>query len=119
MHEHPEYQLITPINTLTTKKQKGWISPALYFSCFLITRKCIEKVGLFDENYFIGYFEDNDYIEQMNRAGVKSATVMYIGFQHLGKKTFKQLNLDIKALWDINREYFIKKWNKIPKPLPL
>lgn len=38
--------------------------------CFLIKRAVFEKVGFFDEDFF-AYFEDNDFIQRVLRAGFK------------------------------------------------
>lgn len=38
--------------------------------CFLIKRVVFEKVGFFDEDFF-AYFEDNDFIQRVLRAGFK------------------------------------------------
>jgi len=40
------------------------------FNCFLITRKCIKKVGLFDENFYPAYIEDNDYRIRVLLSGI-------------------------------------------------
>jgi len=39
-------------------------------AAFLITPKALEKVGLLDEKYFM-YFEDLDYCQRVNKAGLK------------------------------------------------
>lgn len=38
--------------------------------CFLIKREVLEKVGLFDEKYFL-YYEDNDLSQRVKRKGFK------------------------------------------------
>jgi len=50
-------------------------------TCMLISRKALEKVGLFDEKYFM-YYEDTDLSVRVNKAGFKvfyapSATVWH------------------------------------------
>ena len=39
-------------------------------AAFLITPKCLQKVGLLDEKYFM-YFEDFDYCRRIKKAGLK------------------------------------------------
>lgn len=41
-----------------------------YFQTFVIGEEVIEKVGLFDEIYYPAYFEDNDFLRRLNKAGV-------------------------------------------------
>jgi hypothetical protein len=66
------------------------ISGLNLFSLFAITDKCVEKVGLFDEdispNY--AYFEDNDYHRRMNLLGVKT-TYVKGDVIHVGSATLK------------------------------
>lgn len=40
-------------------------------ACVLIKKEVFEKVGLFDENYFL-YFEDSDFVKRANTAGFKN-----------------------------------------------
>jgi GT2 family glycosyltransferase len=40
------------------------------FFCFTIGEKVVERVGLFDEAIYPGYFEDNDYHHRCNSLGV-------------------------------------------------
>jgi GT2 family glycosyltransferase len=58
------------------------------FSCFLIRKKVIEKVGWFDEGYAGGYVEDADYHLRMHRAGVKAES-LGIPFLHYASGTLK------------------------------
>lgn len=39
-------------------------------ACVLITKEVIEKIGLFDERYFL-YFEDSDFVKRAKEAGFK------------------------------------------------
>jgi ADP-heptose:LPS heptosyltransferase len=43
--------------------------PAGSYSCTILSRKCVEKVGFFNERYDPRYIEDNDYTLRMRLAG--------------------------------------------------
>lgn len=45
--------------------------PLLSGSCFLIKKNAFEKVGGFDENFFL-YFEENDFFKRLKKMGFKS-----------------------------------------------
>lgn len=48
--------------------------PLLSGSCFLIKREIFEKVGGFDEKYFL-YFEENDFFRRFKKMGYNSSFV--------------------------------------------
>lgn len=56
--------------------------PAGSYSATLLTRECIEKVGLFDEQYTPRYIEDNDYTLRIRLAGGKFYLTSYAQFFH-------------------------------------
>ena len=59
------------------------------FSCFMLHKSVIDRVGWFDERYLIAYGEDCDYHVRMHRAGIK-ALCFDIPFLHHGASTMKQ-----------------------------
>jgi len=87
------------------------------FSCFMISKECVEKVGMFDENFYPAYFEDNDYHYRIKKAGLKAIKTNRAVFYHFGSQTIKNdekiRNFSNKKYLD-NKEYFIKKWGGCP-----
>jgi len=99
------------------------------FSCYLIRRSCVEKLGLFDEaispNY--GYFEDIDYTERAYAAGLRSSMVDAhdTGLVHGDGKeascTYRAgTEAEIAEHWrkyKIAQANFVKKWGAEPQVL--
>jgi len=83
------------------------------FSCFLIGKDTIDKVGFFDENFIMAYFEDSDYAARMAMGGYDSTSIISASYYHFGSKTVKENPLLANLIHDAfrhNKEYFIKKW---------
>jgi len=78
------------------------------FSCVLIKRKAIREVGLLDERFSPGYFEDVDYSLRLKEAGYELKLVPEVIVEHYQSVTTKTLNLD-KFRYS-NRAKFYKKW---------
>jgi len=118
---HPEYVILSGLNTRDFNKQVGKVGDGCCdFGAFLITKLCIDKIGLFDENFVGAYFEDNDYHERVKRAGLKSCVVCDVGFYHHGSKTLKEglTKADKQTLsqnYERNKAYFKQKWGFLPK----
>eukprot|EP00992_Anisonema_acinus_P011212 TRINITY_DN7230_c0_g1_i1.p1 TRINITY_DN7230_c0_g1~~TRINITY_DN7230_c0_g1_i1.p1 ORF type:complete len:355 (-),score=49.76 TRINITY_DN7230_c0_g1_i1:45-1109(-) len=51
-------------------------------SCFALLGPAVERVGLFDENFYPAYHEDYDYMVRMSRAGVWKQLVATVRVQH-------------------------------------
>jgi len=60
-------------------EEVSWIS-----GCgIMLTRDSIEKVGFFDEDYFV-YFEESDYLRRLSRNGIKIVKNNSAIIKHLG-----------------------------------
>lgn len=79
--------------------------------CWLLKRKVIEEIGLFDENYKIGAFEDGDYCERILRAGYNIYIDRRSWLFHYGSRTVSKTKGYYEAFSE-NSEYYIKKWSE-------
>jgi GT2 family glycosyltransferase len=71
----------------TKKGFHGYIEPDLAPSCiFMVTRDAIEKVGLLDENFIMGW-EDGDYSVRVRKAGYRLLTTEKTKVIHLASLT--------------------------------
>lgn len=61
-----------------------------YGACFLTRRKIIEKIGLFDPDYF-AYFEETDFCQRVLLSGYKIMIIPSIFIYHKGAKTAQKL----------------------------
>ncbi|MFA5359236.1 MAG: glycosyltransferase [Patescibacteria group bacterium] len=82
----------------------------LVFFCVAIKRAVIDKVGLLDEQFSPGNFEDDDFCLRAIEANFKLVIADDVFIYHLGSQTHKSLNLDYQALLDTNRAKFNAKW---------
>jgi len=109
-----EYLIVSARNTRDFKKEPKILDNTVDFPCCLLTRACVEKVGFFDENFVMAYFEDNDYHERVKRAGIKNGMVCYAGYYHVGSRTIHEGGVQVSEFFDRNKEYFRKKWGFTP-----
>jgi len=83
--------------------------------CFLFKRELLTSVGLLDERFSPGHYEDDDYCY---RARIKGYRLLIAGdclVHHEGSASFKQVyNTGLQELVERNRKIFIDKWNVDP-----
>lgn len=84
--------------------------------CMLIKREVIDKIGLFDEIYGMGTFEDADFSKRAREAGYSSVCARASYVYHRERQSFvkfRRFNRD----FDRNREIFYSKWGKLERVL--
>ncbi len=86
--------------------------PALGFFCVVIRRRVLAEVGLLDERFGVGMFEDDDLSLRVRRAGYRLLCADDAFIHHVHSATFKRLGEhEYLRLFDANRAAFEKKWN--------
>ena len=91
----------------------NWREEGPDFSCPLITKQTLEKVGYFDENFIPAYFEDNDYHLRILKAGLHAKRITKSPYYHFGSMTIRtNPNLGISA--SRTERVFIEKWGAMP-----
>jgi hypothetical protein len=83
---------------------------------FIFTPSLIEKVGLLDENFFPGYYEDNDYKRRIQLANAEVVHCPLFNTHDrsstLNSSTkFKKKN---QYTFHKNCEYYVEKWGGTP-----
>lgn len=73
-------------------------------ACMLIDKKVFEKIGYFDERFFM-YFEDNDFCLRAKAAGFKIAVDPTVIVNHDLTKSEQKINYALKS-----NLKFINKW---------
>lgn len=76
------------------------------FSCVIVKRQVIEKIGLMDVNYTPAFWEDQDYCLRALYAGFSLATSNISFVFHNHSTTSSAIS---KEIYERNREYFYKK----------
>lgn len=78
--------------------------------CMLIRRSVIDRIGLLDESFGLGTFEDDDYCLRARQAGFRLVCAGDTFVHHFGSKTFAGNNIDMAQLLAENRAKFCRKW---------
>jgi len=80
--------------------------------CMLIKREVIAKIGMLDERFGPGGFEDYDFCLRVMQAGYKIMIASDVFVYHIGGKGYTKNNLDYNKLRAQNVQIFIDKWCK-------
>lgn len=84
--------------------------------CFLFKRELLERLGLLDELFSPGHFEDDDYCYRARQAGYKLMIVGDVFVYHEGSYSFnKQGDQELQLLIERNKQKFIDKWGVDPQ----
>jgi GT2 family glycosyltransferase/glycosyltransferase involved in cell wall biosynthesis len=79
--------------------------------CVGMRRDVYETVGLLDEHFAIGMFEDDDYSHRVRLAGFRVVCAEDVFVHHIGQASFSKLTPEAyDALWKRNQAYFEEKW---------
>lgn len=91
----------------TLHKRMMIIHTPVWFTCPLISRATIEKVGLLDEKLFVSH-ADLDYCWRMRRKNLFTGIRMDTYVHNIGKTTLKG-NIEDR-IYNKDTKYFNKKW---------
>ena len=99
---------ILEASELIYKRNAGRIVPfyRLVFFCVAIKRSVIEKIGVLDEQFSPGNFEDDDFCLRAIEAGFKLGIAEDTFIYHAGSATHKSLNIDHAELIRTNLSKF-------------
>ena len=84
--------------------------------CLLAKRAALEQVGLLDEAFGIGTFEDDDLSMRMRQAGYRLLVARDCFVHHFGSRTFIAQGIDTESLLESNWERFSGKWGLEGQP---
>lgn len=94
--------------------------PMVGFYCVMFRREILERVGLLDERFTPGYFEDDDYCVRVRREGYTVGVARDVFVHHAHQGTFRSI---IERAGDIvsrSQREFERKWGvKVEKEHPL
>ncbi|MFD1953958.1 glycosyltransferase [Paenibacillus thailandensis] len=78
--------------------------------CMLIKREVIDKIGLLDERFTPGNYEDDDYSFRIVQEGYKLLLCKDTFIHHFGGASFKHVSNEYINLMTNNAKKFIQKW---------
>ncbi len=91
-----------------SRHENSWFYTALLgFFCVMIRKEVFQKIGLLDENFGLGFFEDDDFCVRAGDQGFKLACLEGVFIYHKGSASFGRW--DASELFRKNRRYFEEK----------
>lgn len=80
--------------------------------CFMVRRRVFEAIGLFDEKFRIGQFEDTDFFRRARAAGFRLGTTGRSFIHHFGSITQDSIRKSrkVRPYAAENRAYYRRKW---------
>ncbi|MDR7545122.1 MAG: glycosyltransferase [Armatimonadota bacterium] len=86
--------------------------PVLGFFCVAIPRRVLDAVGLLDERFGVGMFEDDDLCHRVRLAGYRLLCAEDAFVHHFHSATFRRLpEEEYWRTFEANRTGFERKWN--------
>lgn len=115
-----EYQGLEEFHTVARQANisdpRKWIPVRrLVGLCFLLKREVLESVGLLDERFSPGHYEDDDYCYRARLQGYRMLIAGDCLVHHEGSASFKkEFNHSLQELVERNRSKFMEKWQVDP-----
>lgn len=83
-------------------------APLLVSFAMMLRKSAVEKVGLFDERYEPGNYEDYDYSIRLRDSGYSLVVADSVWIHHKGSQTFGKMGF--QGLLQTNGQKFMDKW---------
>ena len=107
----PEDMLVESRHYTQAHAGKTFEIAVLAFFCVVIPREVLDQIGQLDENYGMGFFEDDDFCQRVRQAGYRVVCAEDAFVHHELSASFKKVDdSDRKALFEKNRTYTESKW---------
>lgn len=84
--------------------------PRLVGFCLALRREAVQQVGLLDERFGLGTYEDDDYCRRLAQAGWQLRIAPGSFVWHWGNRTFAGNGLDMMELQRENAAIYSEKW---------
>ncbi len=81
--------------------------------CMLFRKELIDKIGLLDESFGTGNFEDDDLCLRAELAGFRNYIAGDVFIHHYGSRSFIGNKIDYNSTMGGNRKRFNEKWNAL------
>lgn len=93
------------------------LEPEGFHGCFWVApRPVLDRVGLLDERFEQGFYEDDDFVARLHEAGIETRMVVSVRVRHVGGLTMLKLGTQSREWLGRNEQVFRKKWGWTPSP---
>jgi len=114
-------QVPVPYNSLAEVEGYGWdwgLAHAGEYAhldrlvgfCLAIKREVVERIGILDERFGLGTYEDDDYCRRAREAGYANLVARDCFVHHFAGRTFAGNGVDMMKLQAANAEVYAEKW---------
>ncbi len=99
----------------TARERRGQSEEArrLVGFCLLARAQVFREVGLFDERFALGNFEDDDLCVRAALAGWRLVIAKDVFVHHYGSRTFLGNRINYREALERNKAYFLEKWRGV------
>lgn len=112
-----DYNLQKRAESFTRKNSNAFWND--YSFCAVIFNKwCLAELGLFDENFLVGGYEDTDYAFRANKAKIQFGVTGASFIHHFGSQTLGEFKATGDKHVPGSLKYFREKWSAEPRPKP-
>ena len=87
--------------------------------CMLFRKELVERIGLLDESFGTGNFEDDDFCLRAELEGFSNVIAGDVFIHHYGSRSFIGNQIDYRSSMGGNRKIFLDKWKGIDYKSPL
>jgi GT2 family glycosyltransferase len=107
-------ELLTFVGERHGTDRRSFDIPVAIMFCVAMRRETLHTVGLLDERYEVGMFEDDDYSRRVRDAGLRVVCTPEVFVHHFGEASIGRLAADgtYGAVFDANRRRYEQKWGE-------
>ena len=110
-YEHPSDMVAAAMSYTISHMGHNFPLHTAAFFCAMMPREVFEKVGMLDENFGRGFFEDDDYCRRIESLGMKIVCAEDVFVHHQLSASFNKLKKDDRdKLFEKNKKYYEAKW---------
>ena len=112
-----DYQDLSELDAFAQKRYEQFAgctteTDRLVGFCLLIRCSVLDQIGLLDERFGIGNFEDDDLCLRVRQAGYRCLIAEDVFVHHYGGVSFRNTDIDFQQLLKTNQQIFQQKWHR-------
>jgi GT2 family glycosyltransferase/tetratricopeptide (TPR) repeat protein len=110
-----DYTSLDGLEAFAARRRQDFAGQALRVQrltgfCLLARREVLDRIGGFDEQFGVGFFDDDDLSVRALKAGFLLLAALDVFVHHFGSRTFTGLGIDCTKQLKENFDLFHAKW---------